>query len=65
MQIVGLLNMYFDAAVVFVTNSLLLFRWALAIMCNGSNSTRALFVGRATEAVCFCSYYLVTISKRP
>ena len=59
MQILGFLGMYFDAAV--VTNSLLLFRLALAILCNGSNSTRALFVGRATEAIgmplCFCNFY--------
>ena len=30
MQILGLLGMYFDAAVVFVTNSLILFRLAVA-----------------------------------
>ena len=34
MQIVGPLCMYFDAAVVFVTNSLILFRLALAILCE-------------------------------
>ena len=34
MQILGLLGMYFDAAVVFVTNSSLLFRFAMAILCN-------------------------------
>ena len=33
MQILGLLGMYFDAAVVFVTNSTLLFRFALAMLC--------------------------------
>ena len=33
MQILGLLGMYFDAVVVFVTNSLLLFRLAVAILC--------------------------------
>ena len=32
MQILGLLGMYFDAAVVFVTNSSLLFRFAVAIL---------------------------------
>ena len=32
MQILGLLGMYFDAAVVFVTNFLLLFRLAMAIL---------------------------------
>ena len=34
MQILGLLGMYFDAAVVFVTNSSLLFRLAMAILCR-------------------------------
>ena len=33
MQILGLLGTYFDAAVVFVTNSSLLFRLAMAILC--------------------------------
>ena len=33
MQILDLLGMYFDAAVVFVTNSSLLFRMAVAILC--------------------------------
>ena len=33
MQILDLLVMYFDAAVVFDTNSLLLFRLAMAILC--------------------------------
>ena len=32
MQILGLFGMYFDAAVVFVTNSSLLFRLAMAIL---------------------------------
>ena len=32
MQILGLLGMYFDAAVIFVTNFALLFRLALAIL---------------------------------
>ena len=34
MLILGLLGMYFDAAVVFVTSQTLLFRLALAILCN-------------------------------
>ena len=34
MQILGLLGMYFDAAVVFVKNFSLLFRLALAILCT-------------------------------
>ena len=33
MLILGLLGMYFDAAVVFVTKSSLLFRLAVAILC--------------------------------
>ena len=33
MLILGLLGMYFDAVVVFVTKSLLLFRLAVAILC--------------------------------
>jgi hypothetical protein len=33
MLILGLLGMYFDAAVVFVTSQTLLFRLALAILC--------------------------------
>ena len=32
MQILGLLGMYFDAAIVFVTNSLFLFRFAMAML---------------------------------
>ena len=32
MQVLGFLGMYFDAAVVFVTNSSLLFRLAMAIL---------------------------------
>ena len=32
MQVLGLLGMYFDAAVVFVTNSSLLFRLVMAIL---------------------------------
>ena len=34
MLIMGLLGMYFDAVVVFVTNSSLLFRLAVAILCT-------------------------------
>ena len=34
-QILDVLGMYFDAAVVFVTNSSLLFRFAVAILCIG------------------------------
>ena len=36
MLILGLLGMYFDAAVVFFTNSSLLFRMAMAILCTVS-----------------------------
>ena len=35
MLILGLLGMYFDAAVVFVTNSSLLLRLVVAILCIG------------------------------
>ena len=38
MLILGLLDMYFDAAVVFVTNSSLLFRLAVAILWLEQNS---------------------------
>jgi hypothetical protein len=34
MLILGLLGMYYDAAVVFVTNSSLLFRLVVAILCS-------------------------------
>ena len=34
MQILGLLGMYFDAAVIFFTNSSLLFKLAMAILCH-------------------------------
>ena len=34
MQILGLLGIYFDAAVVFVTSHSLLFRLSLAILCS-------------------------------
>jgi hypothetical protein len=34
MLILGLLGMYFDAAMVFVTSQTLLLRLALAILCN-------------------------------
>ena len=36
MLILGLLGMYFDAAVVFVTKSSLLFKLAMAILCTES-----------------------------
>ena len=42
MLILGLLGMYFDAAVVFVTSQTLLFRLAMAILCNGSNANDVL-----------------------
>ena len=35
MQILDLLGMYFDAAVLFVTSQTLLLRLALAILCKG------------------------------
>jgi hypothetical protein len=36
MLILGLLGMYFDGAVVFVTSQTLLFRLALAILCSST-----------------------------
>ena len=36
MQILGLLGIYFDTAVVFVTNSSLLFRLVMVILCLGA-----------------------------
>ena len=39
MLILGLLGMYFDAAVVFVTNSSLFFRLCVAILCLGNSTT--------------------------
>ena len=39
MLILGLLGMYFDATVVFVTKSLLLFRLAVAILCQRAYCT--------------------------
>ena len=50
MLILGLLGMYFDAAVIFVMNSSLLFRLAVAILCFGTklsncnSSTEFLFI---------------------
>ena len=40
-QILGLLGMYFDAVVVEVKTSLLLFRWTLAILCHNVNTEKA------------------------
>ena len=41
MQILGLLDMYFDAVVVEVKTFLLLFRLALAILCESSVGPKA------------------------
>ena len=38
MQILVLLGMYFDVAVVFVITSLIVFRFALAIMCTDTQA---------------------------
>ena len=45
MLILGFLGMYFDAAVVFVTNSSLLLRLAVAILCekNEKDETKPSF----------------------
>ena len=45
MLILGLLGMYFDAAVVFVTSQTLLFRLAVAILCLSSNNYLSIFAG--------------------
>ena len=42
MLILGLLGMYFDAAVVFVTTQTLLLRLAVAILCNSTAYKRGL-----------------------
>ena len=42
MQILGLLDMYFDAVVVEVKTFLLLFRLALAILCERDSNIRVL-----------------------
>ena len=65
MQILGLLGMYFDAAVVFVTNSSLLFRLTMAILCFQKSlglslkSLRSLFAQPNIPGNC------VTLWKRP
>ena len=43
MHILGLVGMYFDAAVVFVTNSSLLFRLAKAMLCTHKKQKHILF----------------------
>jgi hypothetical protein len=40
MLILGLLGMYFDAAVEFVTSQTLLFRLALAILCHATKGEK-------------------------
>jgi hypothetical protein len=42
MQILGLLGMYFDAAVVFVTSHALLFSLVLAILCQSLGQRKSL-----------------------
>ena len=54
MQIVGLLGMYFDAAVVFVINSLIVFRFALAIMCTDT------YTGKSWELSLITDFFLST-----
>ena len=43
MLIMGLLGMYFDAVVVFVTKSSLLFRLAVAILCSREDHQTGIF----------------------
>jgi hypothetical protein len=51
MLILGLLGMYFDAAVVFVTKSSLLFRLAVAILWKGTKKTRCHFHERKKKRI--------------
>ena len=44
MLILGLLGMYFNAALVFVANSSLFFRLAVAILCKQKNSCSKLWL---------------------
>jgi hypothetical protein len=49
MLILGFLGMYFDAAMVFVTKSLLFFRLAVAILCKKMNDRNTF--------ICFYLFY--------
>ncbi len=51
MQILGLLGIYFDATVVFVTNSSLLFRFAMAILWT-QNSSRLKVTYKTFKRLC-------------
>ena len=51
MLILGLLGMYFDAVVVFVTSQTLLFRLALAILCRA--------LGPESKSKSLKNYYLM------
>ena len=58
MQMLGLLGIYFDAAIVSVTNSSLLFRFALAILFDAISSFY--FSVRATILDCFSFLEMLT-----
>ena len=58
MQILGLLGIYFDAAIVFVTNSSLISRFALAILCDDISSFY--FSIRARILDCFSFIKMLT-----
>ena len=51
MLILGLLGMYFDAAVVFVTKSSLLFRLAVAILCQENEKKNTCYLHYSCYAV--------------
>ena len=59
MQILDLLGMYFDAAVVFVTNSSLLFRVTLAILCAANKRLKK----RASQQMFGTSYFVRASAK--
>ena len=59
MQILDLLGMHFDAAIVFVTNSSLLFRFALAILCTLSDNFYDNFQIDASSTYYINSIYLI------
>ena len=62
MLILGLLGMYFDAVVVFVTSQTLLFRLALAILCPSSFSTEIPHGDPLVEIVCTRRSKFLTLS---
>ena len=62
MQILVLLGIYFDAVVVFITSQALLFRFALAILCEVCNKMLVLLLSDI-GFVRFQHYILVTYQQ--